>query len=326
MNIQRTPPKTSKTKSSLRQGQSLSESDISCTPVQKRTEEKLSSNVTLRGKRQRLEDSPNTETTEISRQLCDFKKEVMEMLTSWKNEQDLLFAGLVRDVGDLKTQCAQIQQSYSEIDQSLTFMNESYEEIKNKLTETEMRRKESEDRVAQLEMLIQDFQLQSRQATIELRNVPIKPKETTEDLFSTLSEVGNVINVEVQSKDVRDVYRLPGNSGIPRPIVAEFTSVKKKTEFLTNVRRFNKQLPLADKLNTKTIGMAGDKKPIYVDEHLLPSKKKLFFDARAFAKSNNFHCWSSNGRIFLRKDTKDPNDKPTQIKTDKCLLALVKKQ
>uniref|UniRef100_A0A2A4JL66 Zinc finger DNA binding protein n=1 Tax=Heliothis virescens TaxID=7102 RepID=A0A2A4JL66_HELVI len=244
----------------------------------------------------------------------------------WKAEHDAILSGLTNDISDLKIQCSQIRESHLEIDRSVKFVNTCYEEIKNKFDEIQKLRKENDDRTVQLEQYIQDLQLQSRPATIELRNVPQKTKETADDLVAVVSAIGKVVDIAIEPSNLRDLYRLPGISGTPRPIVAEFISVPKRNEFLSNVRRYNKERPITDKLNTASIGVPGDKKPIYVDEHLPPSKKKLFYDARTFAKANKFSCWNSHGRILLRRDSNDLNEKPIQIKSAKCILALTKKQ
>lgn len=331
MSIQRTPPST---KLLLRQGQSVSESDLSTTIE---TGKKQDGNITVRNKRQRVDDSPECGKNQFARTFNEFKNEIMQMLTSWKaenddrlsiwkSEHDAVLSGLVKDLSDLKNQCTQIRKSHSEMDQSLKFTNACYEDIKNKLFELENQKRENVDRINQLDQHIQDLQLQSRPATLELRNFLHNPKESSEDLLAMVTAVGKVIDIDLQASNLRDLYRLPGTSATPRPIVAEFVSVSKRNEFLTAVRRYNKGRPVANKLNSHTIGLSGENKPIYVDEHLTPSKKKLFYDARVFAKENNFSCWNSYGRIFIRKDAKDTNEKPTQIKTVKCLLTLVKKQ
>ncbi|KAJ8736328.1 hypothetical protein PYW08_006984 [Mythimna loreyi] len=258
--------------------------------------------------------------------LTSWKTENDDRLANWKSEHDAVLSRLTKDLSDLKIQISEIRESHLQLDRGMEFVNSCYEDIKNKVADMENHKKESDDRIYQLEQYIQDLQLQSRPATLEFRNLPQKAKESSEDLLAMVSAVGKVVNVEIQASNLRDLYRLPGTSGSPRPTVAEFISVPKRNEFLLNVRRYNKERPVADKLNSHSIGLPGEKKPIYVDEHLPPSKKKLFYDARTYAKANNFSCWNSYGRILLRKDPKDSNEKPTQIKSPKCLLALIKKQ
>lgn len=332
MSFHRTPPKTPNPL--LRQSQSVSEPDLSSPP---RTLIATDHNITVRNKRPRTENSPNPVTNELSRTLNDFKNEIMEMLASWKAdnderlslwkaEHDKALKGLLRDMGELKLQCAEIRKNHLDMEKSIKFTSKCYDEIKAGLTAFEKHKKENADRIEQLEKHILDQQLQSRPSTVEFRNIPLKVKETSEDLLNIVSAVGKVINVDVPKDCIRDLYRLPGKSATPRPIVAEFNSVTKRNEFLSNVRGYNKERPVIEKLNTHSMGLVGEKKPIYVDEHLMPSKKKLFYDTRTLAKANKFSCWISYGKIFLRKNPNDPNEKPIQIRSEKCLLSLTEKK
>uniref|UniRef100_A0A2H1W117 SFRICE_025839 n=1 Tax=Spodoptera frugiperda TaxID=7108 RepID=A0A2H1W117_SPOFR len=71
---------------------------------------------------------------------------------------------------------------------------------------------------------------------------------------------------------------------------------------ITSVRDFNKTHPNDDRLNTKCIGLPGDRRPVYVAEYLPATSRKLFYEAREFAKQKGYKfCWTANGNIFLRK-------------------------
>jgi hypothetical protein len=157
---------------------------------------------------------------------------------------------------------------------------------------------------------------------MEIRNLPALDSENFNNLLMIISNVSKTVGINFNLGDVRDVYRLPGRPGIIRPIVAEFTCVYKRNEFISAVRRYNKEKIVPEKLNTVALGLPGENRPIYVDEYLPPAQKKLFSESRKFAKTHNFSCWHSNGRILLRTEA---TGKPIQIKTVKCLDGLVKR-
>jgi hypothetical protein len=173
-----------------------------------------------------------------------------------------------------------------------------------------------------LETQIQDIHLQTRSATIEIRNVPYFENEKFESLLSVLTSICKKMNLTLAPGDIRDIYRLPGKPGTTRPVVAEFTCVNTRNDLMSRVRRYNKEKPTLEKLNTQTIGISGTKQPIYIDEHLAPSQRKLMFETRQFAKKHNYSCWHSHGRILLRLNT---TDKPIIIRSQECLSDLVKK-
>ncbi|KAJ8704308.1 hypothetical protein PYW08_013032 [Mythimna loreyi] len=77
---------------------------------------------------------------------------------------------------------------------------------------------------------------------------------------------------------------------------------KSRSSGVELLRLYNKGRGKDDKLNTSVMGMPGDRRPVYIAEHLPPSTKKLFYLAREFANKNAYKfCWISNGNIFLRK-------------------------
>ncbi|CAB3252856.1 unnamed protein product [Arctia plantaginis] len=322
----RTPPSSNNKK--LTQEKSISESDLST--LQGKSESNNS--ITLRGKRQRVEDSPPGSQCHhnSSVNIVSLKNDIMQMLTTWKTEQDIRFTQwkseqdatlslLTREVSDLKQQCQQIQKSNLEIEQGMEFINCNYEEMKAKICALEKGKKENGEKINSLEKKIQDMSLVTRSASIELRNIPLREQEKTSDLLSVVSSIGQAINLNVKSTDLRDIYRLPGRPGITRPIVAEFTSVSARNNYLSTVRAFNKERTISDKLSTITIGFPGDRKAIYVDEHLTPTLKKLLYEARIVAKLNNYSCWHANGKILMRTEK---DSKPIHIKTEQCLTFL----
>lgn len=167
----------------------------------------------------------------------------------------------------------------------------------------EKQRKEDREYIYTLGQKIKDLAIISRNSIVELRNIPVKEKESAIDLIKTVSTVGSCIGVEISQCDIRDSYRIPSKRGTPKTIVVDFTSVHKKDSFLLATKTFNKSKPHDGKLNTKLLGIAGEQLPIYVAEYLPPTMKKLFFLARQFAMRNGFqYCWLVNGKLFLRKE------------------------
>lgn len=254
------------------------------------------SNVTSRSKRLRPEFSPECEWK-------TFEDKILSLFTSWKREQDTLFVKLTSEISEIKQQNTEIQKTNAETLKSIERLNKDYEGIRNTLQKLESENSEQRNHILELEQTIVELQRSSRSSKIEIRNVPVNEKETSGHLTSTVKKICNTILPSSDvSLELRDVYRLPGKKGSSRPIVAEFQTVPLKNQILEAARTFNKGLPPAEKLNTGHIGIPGEPKTIYVDEHLPGSVRKLFYDARVFAKNNNYnYCWCRNGKIYLRK-------------------------
>ncbi|KAG6439287.1 hypothetical protein O3G_MSEX000644 [Manduca sexta] len=254
-------------------------------------------------------------------------EQLKEMLVSWKNEQTAVLVDhsktlktIMADMADLKTQSLQIQKTNSEIEKSIEFFNTKFEDVQHRIDELERERAFYKKALENLEFKLQDMELRSRSASIEIRNIPFKEKESTEDLSQIIVQIGLKLQIDLQPNAIRDIYRLPGKPNTNRPIIAEFLSVPVKNNFLSSVRFYNKNRVKEEKLNSTQIGLKCENRPIYVSEHLLPSVKKLYYVAREFAKLHDYKfCWCTNNKIFLRKTE---GEKQIHIFSENCLTRL----
>ncbi|KAH9636955.1 hypothetical protein HF086_008216 [Spodoptera exigua] len=175
----------------------------------------------------------------------------------------------------LKQQNLAIKKTNEEIEKAVTFISKQYDDI---LKDVDLLKKENQaqkDYIQNLELKIQDCQHRSRPSSIEIRNVPAINNETVSDISSIITKVGSAVGMPLDAARIRDTYRLPGKEGTVRPIIAEFSSVQVKNELLSCVRKFNKANSNSGRLNTTLIGLAGDRRPVYVDEHLSGSSRNF---------------------------------------------------
>ncbi|KAJ2937213.1 hypothetical protein O0L34_g19210 [Tuta absoluta] len=208
----------------------------------------------------------------------------------------------------------------------MDFINESYENIKCRVTALEKTKEVNSASIKDVEKKINDIKSRARPSTVELRSIPKANNETNEDLISTVTKIGKAVNLDISACNLRDIYCLPPVPGQPstsRPVIADFNSVPLRNNLLTSVRKYNKDHRVDDKINTQVIGLAGPRRPIYVDEYLAPELKQLFYRSRQIAKQLNYSCWHANGKILLRKTQEE---KPMEIKSDACLQKLKEKQ
>lgn len=265
------------------------------------------SNVTARNKRLRPDFSPDTNWTTA------FENRIMNLLNTWKKDQDIALQKLTSDI-------AEVKQQNVEIEKSIEFVNTSYESMRRLIEKLERERMDQREYIITLEKKIEDLQHSSRSSTIEIRNIPQRENESTSEITSTVLETCKAIHTTVTATELRDVYRMPGKKGTTKPIICEFTSVNLKHKILEAVRNYNKDRPLNDKLNTETLGFSGPRHPIYIGERLPGIQRQLFYEARNFAKQNNYKfCWTRNGRLFLREKE---GSEAIEIKTSLCLKRL----
>lgn len=207
-----------------------------------------------------------------------FKNDIRAMLESWKTEQanssikiiteqKAIMSKLMTDIAELKVQNSEIQKSNLEIEKSMSFISQQYEDLKKEVVSLQKERRNQKLYIESLERKVQDLQLKSRSSILEIRNVPQQEREIPTDLSQLICNIGQNVGLSMHPPEVRDVYRLPGKSGSSRPIIAEFTTVQTKQDFLSAVHQYNKNKKnKEEKLNTEVAGIRGHRQPIYVAE------------------------------------------------------------
>lgn len=274
-----------------------SESDISNLPD---TNEPLSSNVSKRMKRSR------NSSEEDSYCLKSFKSEILQMLQELKSDQNTSMNNLLKEIAEVKQQNTMIQKSNEEIEQSISFLSNKYEDMKNTIDCLEKERKLNTTIIQSLEDKIEDIQRNLKSTSLEIRNVPMPSSESKKDLIKTVQDICKVTNSDLLYSEIKDAYRVSTKT-TKNTIIVELTSNITKNDILKKVKAYNKNYP-KQKLNSSHLGLMGKPVPIYLSENLTQKTKRLFFLARDMAKTFEYkYCWTSNGRVYLRKSDEAPH-------------------
>lgn len=128
----------------------------------------------------------------------------------------------------------------------------------------------------------------SRSGTLHLRNVPVKERESAKYFMIIFSTITKICNADIAQTDMSAIYRLPGRPGTLRTIVEELSTFLIKNNVLNAVRTFNRQRQIAETLNTKTLDIPSNIRPVYADEHLLPAARKLYNRCPLFPIENGY--------------------------------------
>lgn len=122
--------------------------------------------------------------------------------------------------------------------------------------------------------------------------------ETKTVLIETITNIGKIWNLNLQQREVKDVFRINTRNPENKTVILELVSVITKDTILKAFKNYNKG---PGKLTTENLKISGPPKPIFIAENLTAKMKRLFYLARVFANSNDYkYCWSSNGKIFIR--------------------------
>lgn len=224
------------------------------------------------------------------------------------SSQTAIMSKLLAEVAAIKNKMEEVQKANERIEAGMSFINRDFEDFKAEIELLKKERREQKLYIENLETKIQDLQFKSRSSSVEIRNIPHKDSETPETLAKIVCSIGDTVGNKILQANLRDIYRLPGKSNTPRPVVAEFSTVDTKVKLLSAVRAYNKNKKLPDdRLNTAKLGFKDSPpKIVNVSERLPAYTKKLLYQASEFKKRNSFEfCWVSNGNIFLRKKQGD---------------------
>lgn len=149
-----------------------------------------------------------------------------------------------------------------------------------------------------LEDRLEDMEQYSRSNCLEIQGIPYMP---TEDVLSIVKDVGKALDLTISDSMVDACHRLGvrQNGDKPPGIIVKFVRRIDKEEFLRK-RRVKRTL------STRHMGRSDDL-PIYVNESLSPTRRRLHAMARQYQRDNNYKfLWVRNGKIFLRKEEKAP--------------------
>ncbi|CAG9118476.1 unnamed protein product [Plutella xylostella] len=275
------------------------------------------SNVTQKAKRPRIQDD------NISDELSSFKSELMSIINNFMETQSGRLEALEKLLKSVQEQNKTIQSTNRDIEKAMSHLSDDIKAIEKKIDYLDQERKNIHIEILSLEEKLDTFEMNSIVTSAEIRNVPKSSKESKDDLWTYVIKLSKVLNINLQSHDLRNVSRLPSKKEkLSSSISIDFNNTLIKTAFLDGVKNYNKNN--SEKLNASHLGMLSTKQPIYISEQLTPKMKRLLFLTRDFSKSSGFKfVWTSNGRIYLRKEEGKPH---ILVKNESHLNDLKKKQ
>ncbi|XP_013185756.2 uncharacterized protein LOC106131271 [Amyelois transitella] len=180
------------------------------------------------------------------------------------------------------------------------------QEMSKTISRLESDKAELRVQVAKLQQRIGIVEKSSRSLNLEIQAVP---ERHNEDVVAIVKGLCDTINVPISDGDIRScrrIAKLNPTSSRPRTILATLPSERVRDVIISGVKRFNrsnKQEPL----NSRHLGVPGDKSPIFVSEHLSAECKDLHAAARMAAKEKRYkYVWVKFGRVYMRKDDTSP--------------------
>ncbi|KOB72479.1 Zinc finger DNA binding protein [Operophtera brumata] len=219
------------------------------------------------------------------------RADILDLFEAFTTQQDTKFEAILASLGEVKT--------------SIDVMSKKYDEALLRLNCLEVEKREQDIRVQLLENKIDFLERQARGTSIELRNIPQEPKESKKDLINLVIKTAEKLNTKLDSSEIKDAYRIGSNQN-NKLIITEFTTTFAREGLINSFKTYNKEHP-TEKFSTSSLGIGGTSKPVYLSESLTQKDRRLYFLAREFAKGNGYvFCWTSLGRIFVRRTEGSP--------------------
>lgn len=251
----------------------------------------------------------NNNMSKLSDSMSSIKNDI-ELLSSVtkqiQNDMNLLRSDhlkLQRHVSTVEKSCAELTLQVSDLRSSNEFTAAQQLDLENRVKDFDSRFKYIEDFISKsptLEERMDNLDQSSRQYNIELSNVPEK---RAENLLLLIEKIGKCINVNIPQKEVVSIHRVPhmlSESKTPKNIIVKLSSSILRNNILSAFR-------LAKGLKSDQIGIGGTACKIFLNEHLILSRKLLFREARETAKKCHYkHAWVRNANIFVRKTDTSP--------------------
>lgn len=246
----------------------------------------VSGNITIEQLSQLLDSKLDSKLHNMHLSItADIKKEIVAQIETLKSEFTATTDFLAEQQRDLK--------------QDVLSMNDKIQEL-----ESQNRKLQAELSVIKQNVKVLDKS--SRSCNLEIQSIPEKK---TENLLHLLKKICEVIKTPLIDSDIRSIRRvakLNPSSDRPRNIIVTLPSERHRDAILSAARRYNKQnssMPL----NCSNIGYSGDKRSIYIVEHLSPECKEIHAAARKWAKENFYkYVWVKYGRVYVRESDTAP--------------------
>ncbi|KAJ0177050.1 hypothetical protein K1T71_007059 [Dendrolimus kikuchii] len=274
---------------------SVSDSNI---PQLSNTEEDMTGIRTNAPKRQRAAGKQSAEFAEL-------KQMINTLMTTQNRRLDLL----EEHIKEVKSVTTTMNSTSQEIELGMNNMSEQLKSLELKIDSIELDKKTLVNNIISLEEKIDTIERLSLKTSIEIRNVPKNSQENKEVLYNMIYNLMLSLKIDYNKSDIRDVQRTYNSKEKKYlSIIVEFQSSLLVASMMNSVKKFNKENTV--RLNSGHLGISGINNQtglIYISECLTSKSKKLFYITREFAKKYNYaFCWSSGGRIYLRKDTGSP--------------------
>lgn len=242
-----------------------------------------------------------TELTNLSSRTTDMQVELSNLRADYVKFESTL--------SNLQRQQTETNATITEIKYSLEFQSSSHADMKQRVDALEITTStlHKSDAICYLQQQLSSLRLDkaAHQQRERIQNLEIigVPELKTENLVDVVMKLAAHAGVSLTHAHVEHAHRVQPRqpvAGRPRVIVAKLSSRIYKDAIISGLRRRRG-------VTTEDLGMPGEQRRIYVNEHLTSENKSLLRKAKETAKAKHYQfAWIKNCQIFVRKSETSP--------------------
>ena len=205
----------------------------------------------------------------------------------------------------LETLIGTLTTEVKDLKNAMEFMNSKFEECMTELREAKRDKevltttvKAMENKIKILEDKVMANDIQLREDKLEIAGVPVSPNEDCKEIAL---QVAKKANPNLQPTDVIQAFRIgrmkntDGNMNTNRPILVQYRCPQTRNTVFKNKKALRG-------VDTLMMGLANEKKNIYINEHLSGDMKFLLRQANIVRKEKEWRfLWTNGGVIHVRK-------------------------
>ncbi|KAI5645122.1 hypothetical protein NE865_02670 [Phthorimaea operculella] len=258
----------------------------------------------------KIEELSNTIKISVTDQLS----KLTELTNTFKEDlkttrQDLHVTQ--NNVTKLNTELSSVQEDLSSVKSSVQFNSNQLQDLRKDLakTQAEMGTYKHHDatistmqnEITSMQFELNNYQQRERRFNLEISGLPEKHNENLTDY---MIKIAKVADVDLKKEDIIHIHRVKPQkhvAGRPKNVVVKLNSLLLKDSIISGIRR-NKGISTAD------LGIGGDARNLYINEHLTPTNKLLLKEVKEAKKTAKFqYVWVRNCKIYVRKDDNSPH-------------------
>lgn len=244
-------------------------------------------------------DSPDSDSGKQDKKLLKNLEEMIEKkFVEIKNKIITEVKEIIKT--ELKSSLATITEELRSVTESHLSLQNDHVKLREEFNTLNLRNHLLEDNLRDLHLQYCKQQQWARQQNIEVVGVPELKNENPLDIIIKISQHAG-IKLDCQDIDFANrVQPTKKVDGRPRVIVAKLKNRHTKDSIISGLKKVRG-------ISSRDIGIPGDPKHIFVNDHLTPENKILYRKCKAIANEKAYKfVWTKNCNIFIRKNEKSP--------------------